>query len=70
MGKTDSEGRKLVSVAEFAANYNDKLTRRGKRMSFSYIYRLIRQDVRGELTRPLWFTYVLEGPKERVWVRV
>jgi hypothetical protein len=44
------------------------LNRRGKPMSWAYLYRLIRQDIEGNSTRPLWFKYTLEGEKDRIWV--
>lgn len=59
---------KKVSLSEYAAKHNPVLTRRGKRMSESYLYRLIRQDVKGECNRKLWFTYVLEGEKDRIYI--
>ena len=33
-----------VSLKEYADNHNKVLTRRGKKMSESYLYRLIRED--------------------------
>jgi hypothetical protein len=57
-----------VSLAEYAAKHNPKKTRRNKRMSESYLYRLIRQAEAGEATRPLWFDYVLEGEKDRIYI--
>lgn len=65
---------KKVSLKEYAEKYNDKLTRRGKRMSEAYLYRLIRRDL-GRIketepkdTRAVWFDYELEGTKERIWI--
>jgi hypothetical protein len=67
---------KKVSLKEYAEKYNTKLTRRGKPMSESYLYRLIRRDL-GRIkdtkpvdTRELWFRYELEGDKERIWVLI
>lgn len=57
-----------VSLKEYADKYNTVLTRRGKRMSESYLYRLIREDRSGKGGRVLWFEYVLEGEKDRVWI--
>lgn len=57
-----------ISLAEYAAKYNPVLTRRGKRMSESYIYRLIRDDIKGNKSRELWFNYVLEGEKDRIYI--
>lgn len=59
---------KKVSLLEYANNHNPVLTRRGKKMSFSYLYRLIRDDIKGDNTRDLWFEYELEGEKDRIWV--
>ena len=69
---------KKVSLKEYAEHYNTELTRRGKRMTESYIYRLIRQHQgteKGEKLanppkglRDLWFKYELEGPKDRIWI--
>jgi len=57
-----------ISVELFAEKYNPILTRRNKKMSVSYIYRLIRQDLKDELTRPLWFKYELTGEKDRIYI--
>lgn len=57
-----------ISVEEYAAKYNPVLTRRNKKMSASYIYRLIRQDIKDELTRSLWFKYELTGEKDRIYI--
>ena len=59
---------KKVSLLDYANNHNPVLTRRGKKMSFSYLYRLIRDDIKGEGTRSLWFNYELEGDKDRIWI--
>jgi hypothetical protein len=64
---TKTKQRK-VSLIEYADKHNKQLTRRGKRMSWSYIYRLIRQDIEGKSTRSLWFKYTLEGEKDRIWI--
>jgi len=65
---------KKVSLKEYADKYNTITTRRGKKMSETYLYRLIRRDL-GRIketepvdTRPLWFKYELDGPKERIWI--
>ena len=57
-----------ISVKEFAERHNPKLTRRGKRMSESYLYRLIRHDIHGKPHPPLWFDYVLEGEKDNIFI--
>lgn len=59
-----------VSVAEFAATHNTVLNRRNQKMDASYLYRLIRDDIKGIGTRKLWFKYVLEGEKENVKIIV
>lgn len=61
--------KKKISVAEFA-KINPVKTRRGHEMSGSYLYRLIRQDIAGELTRPLWFDYEFEGDKDSIKILV
>lgn len=57
-----------VSLLDYANKHNPVLTRRGKKMSFSYLYRLIREDIAGTNKRSLWFDYVLEGDKDRIWI--
>lgn len=59
---------KKVTIKEFADKHNKRLTRRGKKMSWGYLYRLIRQDIAGEGTRELWFNYEMEGDKDRIWI--
>lgn len=59
-----------ISVDEYAANHNPVLSRRGHKMTASYIYRLIRQDISGIGKRSLWFKYVLEGDKERIFIQL
>jgi hypothetical protein len=66
MGTTRNMGK--ISLKEYADKYNPKLNRRKQKMSWAYLYRLIRQDIDGTLTRSLWFKYELEGPKERIWI--
>jgi len=57
-----------VSLADYAAKHNPIKTRRNKRMTESYLYRLIREDIAGTNTRALWFKYILEGEKDRIWI--
>ena len=57
-----------VPLKDFADNYNNIKNRRGKKMSEGYIYRLIREDIKGTNTRDLWFKYVLEGEKDRIFI--
>ena len=62
-----------VSVTDYVEKYNPMLTRRGKKMSVSYIYRLIRNDIKGIETsdkRGLWFDYVLEGEKDNIYILI
>lgn len=59
---------KKVTLLEYATTYNPVRTRRGHKMSASYLYRLIRQDISDELTRPLWFKYMLEGEKDHIFI--
>lgn len=59
-----------VSVEQYAKEYNPMLTRRGHKMSASYLYRLIRQDIAGVSTRSLWFKYILEGDKDRIFIEL
>ena len=59
---------KKVSLAEYAANHNPVKSRRNKPMTESYLYRLIRQDIKGKATRQIWFDYILEGDKDRIYI--
>lgn len=69
---------KKVSLKEYAEVYNTELTRRGHRMSESYIYRLIRQHEGTQKytsmkppvkpLRKLWFKYEFEGKKDKVLI--
>lgn len=56
---------KKISVKEFTEQYNPRLTRRGKKMSVSYIYRLIRHHQQG-VRSDLWFDYIMEGEKDNI----
>ena len=58
---------KKVSLKEYAEQHNPKLNRRGKPMTESYLYRLIRQAHAGERS-DLWFKYKMEGPKDRIFI--
>lgn len=57
-----------ISLRDYALNHNPIKTRRDKKMSESYLYRLIREDIRGVCSRDLWFKYVLEGDKDRIYI--
>lgn len=57
-----------ISLAEYAKKHNPELNRRGHKMSESYLYRLIREDIKKTNTRKLWFNYVLEGDKDRIYI--
>jgi hypothetical protein len=73
MAKKKKELPEKVSLLKYANEYNPKLTRRGKRMTFSYLYRIIRENeagknIDGGKPRELWFNYVKEGEKEHIMV--
>jgi hypothetical protein len=55
-----------VSVEQYVAS-GAMLSRRGKPVSVSYVYRLIRQYNKG-LRTTLPFKFVFTGEKERVWI--
>lgn len=59
---------KRVSVREFAEKYNNVPNRRGHKMSYGYLYRLIRQKIKDSATRDLWFDFELEGEKDRIYI--
>ncbi len=59
-----------ISVEEYANKHNPVLSRRGHKMTSSYIYRLIRQDIAGTGKRSLWFKYILEGDKDRIFIQL
>jgi len=59
-----------ISLSEYADKYNPVKNRRGHKMSESYLYRLIREDIKDNNSRPLWFNYILEGEKERIFVLI
>lgn len=59
-----------ISVDEYAANHNPVLSRRHKPMTASYIYRLIRHTEAGICKRKLWFKYVMEGDKDRIFIEL
>jgi len=61
---------KLISLKDFADNHNPKLNRRGHKMSESYLYRLIRQHIKGENKTNLWFNYILCGDKDRIFIEL
>lgn len=59
-----------ISLRDYALNHNPVKTRRNKKMSESYLYRLIREDIKGINNRPLWFEYELTGEKDRIWIKI
>lgn len=59
-----------ISVEQYASQHNSVLSRRGHKMTASYIYRLIRQHIAGTNKRELWFKYVLEGDKDRIFIEL
>ena len=62
--------RNKVSIKDFASTHNTKLNRRGQKMSQGYLYRLIRNDIKGTETGKIWFKYILEGDKQRIYIEV
>lgn len=64
------KSKKKISLAEFANTYNTQLNRRGHKMSESYLYRLIREDIAQTSKRKLWFKYILEGDKDRIFIEL
>lgn len=61
---------KKITIREYADQHNPKLNRRGHKMSESYLYRLIRQDIKGTNTVKLWFNYIFEGDKDRIFIKL
>lgn len=59
-----------VTLKEYATKHNPVLSRRGKKMSEGYLYRLIREDIKGINSRDLWFNYVMEGEKDRIFILI
>ena len=55
-----------ISVEQFAS-MGKVINRRGKPVSPSYIYRLIRKHNKGELNT-IPFNYVMEGAKDRIFI--
>jgi hypothetical protein len=55
-----------VSVEQYAAT-NQLINRRGKPVSPSYIYRLIREHSKG-LRSDVPFNYIMEGNKDRIYI--
>lgn len=70
MQKTVNELKKegYISLLDFV-EINEVKNRRGHKMSFGYLYRLIRQHKTGTITRPLWFEYVFVGEKDRILIK-
>lgn len=64
------KNKRKISLAEYAANHNPELNRRGHKMSESYLYRLIREDIAKSSKRKLWFKYILEGDKDRIFIEL
>jgi len=61
---------KRISLKEYADKHNPKLNRRGHKMSEGYLYRLIRNNIKGTGTTALWFNYTLEGDKQRIFIEL
>lgn len=55
-----------ISVEEYA-KMGKVTSRRGKPVSASYLYRLIRKHNKGELAS-IPFQYVMIGEKDRIWI--
>lgn len=64
------KNKKKITLAEYATIYNTVLNRRGHKMSESYLYRLIREDIAKTGKRKLWFKYILEGDKDRIFIEL
>jgi hypothetical protein len=62
--------KQLITVKEYADKHNPRLNRRGYKMCESYLYRLIRQHIKGENTTSLWFKYVLQGDKGHIFIEL
>ena len=59
-----------VSLREYATKHNPVKNRRGQTMSEGYLYRLIREDIKGINSRDLWFKYELTGEKDRIYIHL
>lgn len=64
---------KKISLLEYAHTHNPIKNRRGHPMTFSYLYRIIRENEagvnnKGGKPRSLWFKYEFDGDKDRIWV--
>lgn len=64
-----------ISLLEYAKHHNPVLTRRGHKMTFSYLYRLIRENEAGRnkdgnKPRELWFEYEYEGDKDHIMIKI
>jgi triphosphoribosyl-dephospho-CoA synthetase len=58
---------KRISVEQFAST---QLNRRGNPMTHSYIYRLIREHMKGINKRELWFNYEFTGKSDRIYILI
>ncbi len=65
-----NKSNNVVSLREYASKHNPVLNRRGKPMSEGYLYRLIREDIKGINSRELWFKYELTGEKDRIYIHL
>lgn len=68
MAKTKK--KREVSLLEYVDKHNPVLNRRGTKMSFSYLYRLIREHEKGVNKRELWFDYSLVGEHKKVVIYI
>lgn len=60
--------KKEVSLLEYANKHNTVKSRRGHQMTFSYLYRLVRETEKGTATRELWFKYRFDGERDAILV--
>jgi len=61
---------KEVSLLEYANKHNPVKSRRGHTMTFSYLYRLVRETEKGTATRKLWFNYRFDGDRDAILVEI
>lgn len=62
--------KQLISLSDYAKNYNGRTNRRGHKMSESYLYRLIRDHSKGNKAPELWFKYIFKGDKDRIFIEL
>lgn len=62
--------KKKIPLLTYAEKHNPVKNRRGHKMSFGYLYRLIREHRQGKNKRDIWFEYVMEGEKEKIFILI